>query len=58
MGGMKPKNAAAGEAETSFPLKRHFYRRIVPGLVLFLLTLVFLSGYSSREVMRGIYLQA
>ena len=44
--------------EQAFPLKRRFYRQIVPGLVLFLVALIALSGYSAREVMRGIYLTA
>lgn len=43
-------------ADTPFPLKRHFYRQIVPGLVLFMIILILLAGFSARTVMRAIYL--
>jgi len=44
------------DVATAFPLKRLFYRRILPGLFLFLAVLVLLAGTSARTVMRAIYL--
>lgn len=58
LGPMSDIKSTPEDSGTSFPLKRHFYRRIVPGLVLFLLASVFLSVYSARQVMRGIYMSA
>ena len=44
-------------SEQPFPLKRHFRRRIVPGLVIFIVLLATLAGTGANRVMKAIYLE-
>lgn len=43
-------------SEQPFPLRRHYRRRILPGLVAFVLVLVAVAGFAAREVVQAIYL--
>lgn len=42
---------------TPFPLRRRFFRYVVPGLVLFLAALIGTTVIASRAVLEGVYLQ-
>ncbi len=43
--------------EQPFPLRRHFRRRILPGLLVFLAVLVGAAGYAATNVIEAIYLE-
>ncbi len=44
-------------SEQSFPLKRRFLRRIVPGLAAFIGLAVALSGIAANQVLKAVYLE-
>jgi class 3 adenylate cyclase len=53
----EPDAADALPSEEPFPLRRRYRRRILPGLVVFVLLLVGVAGYGARDVAQAIYLE-
>lgn len=43
-------------SEQPFPIRRHFRRRILPGLLIFVAVLVAVAGFTARDVVHAIYL--
>lgn len=49
-------DAALLPVDAPFPLQRRFRRRILPGLLVFVLTLAVLAAFGGRRLVEGIYL--